>query len=86
VAESDDGSGEAARRAAGYQLTPRELTVLMLLADGMTANAIARRLHITTRTVNKHLENVYRKLGTGDRLTAVLRAQTFGLIPATGNT
>jgi ATP/maltotriose-dependent transcriptional regulator MalT len=62
-------------------LTPRELTVLGLAAESLTAEAIARRLGIATGTVTKHLENSYRKLGTGDRLTSVLRAQALGLLP-----
>ena len=62
-------------------LTPRELTVLALAAESLTAEAIARRLGIATGTVQKHLENSYRKLGTGDRLTSVLRAQALGLLP-----
>ncbi|GAA3431279.1 AAA family ATPase [Kutzneria kofuensis] len=62
-------------------LTPRELTVLALAAESLTAEAIARRLGIATGTVQKHLENAYRKLGTGDRLTSVLRAQALGLLP-----
>jgi DNA-binding CsgD family transcriptional regulator len=62
-------------------LTPRELTVLALAAESLTAEAIARRLGIATGTVQKHLENAYRKLGTSDRLTSVLRAQALGLLP-----
>jgi ATP/maltotriose-dependent transcriptional regulator MalT len=62
-------------------LTPRELTVLALAAESLTAEAIARRLGIATGTVTKHLENASRKLGTGDRLTSVLRAQALGLCP-----
>ena len=62
-------------------LTPRELTVLALAAESLTAEAIARRLGIATGTVTKHLENAYRKLGAGDRLTSVLRAQALGLLP-----
>jgi DNA-binding CsgD family transcriptional regulator len=63
------------------RLTGRELAVLNLLAEGLTAAAIARRLAISTRTVHKHLEHVYAKFGTGDRLTTVLRAQHAGLLP-----
>lgn len=63
------------------RLTGRELTVLHLLAEGLTAEAIGRRLAISTRTVHKHLEHVYAKFGTGDRLTTVLRAQHAGLLP-----
>ena len=78
-------------RAAGLEawvtaddvgLTPRELTVLALLAEGLTAASIGRRLMITERTVHKHLQHSYTKLGVTDRLGAVLRAQRIGLLPA----
>ena len=52
-----------------------------LLADGLTAQAIASRLAVSRRTVHKHLEHLYRKLGAADRLTAVLRAQGRGWLP-----
>jgi DNA-binding NarL/FixJ family response regulator len=71
-----------AHPALRANLTPRELTVLELLADGLVAEAIGRRLSISTRTVNKHLEHVYRKLGTSDRLTSVLRARSLGILDA----
>ncbi|MFG2602186.1 response regulator transcription factor [Streptomyces sp. NPDC048514] len=70
------------RRAADCALTPRETTVLLLLAEALTADTIGRRLGISVRTVHKHVENVYRKLGTRDRVGTVLRAQRLGLIPA----
>jgi len=63
------------------KLTGREVAVLTLLADGLTAEAIGRRLGISNRTVHKHTENLYRKLAATDRLTAVLRAQGLGLLP-----
>jgi DNA-binding CsgD family transcriptional regulator len=65
-------------RASG--LTVRELTVLGLVADGLTAAATARRLAVTEGTVHKHLQNVYRKLGVRDRLGAVLRGQQMGVL------
>lgn len=61
-------------------LTRRERQVLTLLAGGLTAAAIARRLGLSTRTVAKYQQRTYRKLGTSDRLTAVLRAQRLGLL------
>jgi DNA-binding CsgD family transcriptional regulator len=67
--------------ASDFRLTPRELTVLGLLVEGLTAGAIGRRLAIGERTVQKHLEHAYTKLGVGDRLSAVLRAQQLGLLP-----
>jgi hypothetical protein len=51
--------------------------------DVSAGRARGRRLGIATGTVQKHLENSYRKLGAGDRLTSVLRAQALGLLPRT---
>jgi DNA-binding CsgD family transcriptional regulator len=68
--------------AEAHKLTPREVTVLTLLADSLPATAIGRRLGISPRTVHKHVEHLYRKLEVTDRLSAVLRAQSFGLLPA----
>lgn len=62
------------------RLTPRELAVLELLAQGLTATSISRRLAIAERTVQKHLQRCYTKLGVTDRLAAVLRAQHIGLL------
>jgi DNA-binding CsgD family transcriptional regulator len=66
---------------ADCRLTPRQVTVLLLLADALTAAAIAHRLGISVRTVHKHVEGLYRKLGTRDRVSTVLRAQEIGLLP-----
>ena len=76
-------AGPAGRDAADdIRLTPRELAVLALLAEGLTAASIGRRLMITERTVHKHLQHSYTKLGVTDRLGAVLCAQRIGLLPA----
>lgn len=72
-------AGEA--NAAGG-LTPRERAVLALLSDGLTAVSIGRRLAISERTVHKHLERLYAKLGVRDRLAAVLRARDERWLPS----
>jgi DNA-binding CsgD family transcriptional regulator len=54
--------------------------VLDLTGNGLIAAAIARQLGISPRTVNKHIENIYRKLGTHDRTSAVLRGQDLGIM------
>jgi DNA-binding CsgD family transcriptional regulator len=77
---SDRTGAVGAEVADASQLTPRELVVLELLATGRTAGAIARRLAVTERTVQKHLQRVYLKLGVADRLTAVRRAEVLGLV------
>ncbi|GAA2715085.1 MULTISPECIES: LuxR C-terminal-related transcriptional regulator [Streptomyces] len=63
-----------------HGLTPRELTVLGLLAEDLTAAAIARRLSLSPHTVKRHLEKIYRKLGTNNRLSTVLLAKEAGLV------
>jgi DNA-binding CsgD family transcriptional regulator len=72
---------DAGAVAFDVHLTPRELSVLTLVADGLTAAAVARRLVVAERTVHKHLERAYAKLGVSDRVSAVLRAQRLGILP-----
>ncbi|MFB9375643.1 response regulator transcription factor [Kineococcus gynurae] len=62
-------------------LTPRQLLALGHLGEGRTAAAIARLMGVSERTVHKHLENLYRTLGVGDRLSAVLKGRELGLLP-----
>ena len=50
------------------------------LAEGYTAYGISRRLAISPRTVQKHLEHIYRKLAVSDRLSAVQVAVELGLV------
>lgn len=83
-AERDPGDNETGlvvrtqRRSAAPEplpesLTPRELDVLRLLADGRTNIAIARQLSITDNTVKQHVTHILRKLGAGNRSEAVAR-------------
>ena len=74
---------EALARAGEVALTPRETAVLTGIADGLTAEAVGRRLAISPRTVHKHLERAYTKLGVGDRVSAVLRAGRLGILDRT---
>lgn len=71
-----------ARAVADLNLTRREQEILVLLSDGLTAQAIARRLGLSPRTVAKYQQRIYRKFGTSDRLITVLRAQRLGLVHA----
>lgn len=63
-----------------HELTGRERAVLQLLATGRTADAIGRVLGCSGRTVEKHIEHLYRKLGVSDRVSAVRVAYEDGLI------
>ena len=62
------------------KLTDREIDVLTGVARGETSAAIARRLHMSKRTVNFHLDNARVKLGAATRTEAALKATTGGLI------
>ena len=61
-------------------LTPRELEVLALVADGLPNKAIAGRLGISDHTVKFHVNAILSKLGAQSRTEAVTRAMRMGLI------
>ncbi|MDX6398538.1 MAG: two-component system, NarL family, nitrate/nitrite response regulator NarL [Gaiellaceae bacterium] len=61
-------------------LTPRELEMLALLANGLTNAKIAARLYVSPETVKAHLRNLFGKLGVSDRTAAVAEALRRGLI------
>jgi two-component system nitrate/nitrite response regulator NarL len=62
------------------ELTPRELEVLQLLAEGLSNKAIGRRLEISEHTVKFHVNAILGKLGAQSRTEAVVRATRLGLI------
>ena len=62
------------------ELTERELAVLRLLAEGLHNKQVATRLGISRRTVERHCDNIYAKLGVGSRTEAVVRAISAGLV------
>jgi DNA-binding NarL/FixJ family response regulator len=61
-------------------LTPRELEVLALVADGATNRVAGERLHLSEATVKTHLLSIYGKLGVGDRAAAVAEGFRRGLL------
>jgi DNA-binding NarL/FixJ family response regulator len=65
---------------ADEALTPRELEVLQLLAEGLANRAIAQRLGISEHTVKFHVNAIMGKLGAQSRTAAVVRATRLGLI------
>ncbi|WIB43978.1 response regulator transcription factor [Curtobacterium sp. MCLR17_058] len=67
--------------AAGPSLTPRELDVLRLVAQGNSNPAISRALFLSEATVKTHLGHVFEKLGVNDRTRAVTRAMELQLLP-----
>ena len=65
---------------AEHPLTNREHEVLYLMAEGLTTNAIAGRLHITFKTVACHRARILTKLGVRSTVGAVRWAIRAGLI------
>jgi DNA-binding NarL/FixJ family response regulator len=68
--EELDASGLRARTrdpAITDRLTPRELQVALAVADGATNREAAARLYLSEKTIERHLGNVYRKLGLRSR-------------------
>jgi len=61
-------------------LTPRELEVLTLIAEGMTNAEIAARLVISVKTVDRHRENIMHKLNMHSRIDLVKYSLRMGLI------
>ena len=61
-------------------LSEREHEVLVMIAAGMSAPEIGRRLMIGTATVKTHLHHIYEKLGAHERAEAVAAAIRRGLI------
>ena len=66
-------------------LTPRELDVLRLMAEGLSNAGIARRLYLTVNTLKAHTNSIYGKLDVHSRLQAVNRARELGLLASPKN-
>jgi LuxR family transcriptional regulator, maltose regulon positive regulatory protein len=62
------------------QLTPRELEVLHLLAEGASNQEIARQLVVSLATAKKHVASILSKLGAENRTQAIARARSLSLL------
>ena len=63
-------------------MSSRELEVLELLAQRLSAKEIAQRLVISEGTAKRHIANIYQKLAVNKRGEAVAAAIALGLLPA----
>ena len=70
------GEGPSADLLTLDELTPRELQVALVLADGHTIREAAAKLFLSPKTVDYHLRHVYRKLAIGSRDAESLRRST----------
>jgi DNA-binding NarL/FixJ family response regulator len=76
MSELDD----SASAEAAPVLTPRELDVLKLVAQGLSNTEIAQRLVLSEHTVHRHLANILRKLDLSSRAAAAAWGTRTGLI------
>ncbi len=67
-------------RPDSHGLTGRELEVLRLVAAGRTNKAIAAALVVSERTIDRHVSNIFAKLGVGSRAAATAAAYEHGLV------
>jgi DNA-binding NarL/FixJ family response regulator len=77
--------GRMARQArassdAQASITPRELEILEFVSLGLTVKQVAKRMGLSPRTVESHIAKLYRKLGVRNRVQAISRAVSLGLI------
>jgi DNA-binding NarL/FixJ family response regulator len=66
-------------RVSESPLSPRELGVLKLVASGRTNRQIAAKLHISEKTVARHISNIFNKLDLSSRAAATAYAYQHGL-------
>ncbi|MGH2652848.1 MAG: HD domain-containing phosphohydrolase [Actinomycetota bacterium] len=81
VAAVVEAAGQPAppvERPAG--LTEREVEVMGLLARGLQTKQVARKLGISIKTADRHIQNAYRKIGVSTRAAATLFAMEHGLL------
>ncbi len=62
------------------ELTPRELEVLRLMAQGLPNRKIAEHLEVNERTIKHHVSEILSKLGVANRTQAITYAAAHGLI------
>ena len=73
VLKEVQGNGQVNHLSDRFGLTPRENEILQLVSQGKTNDEIATRLGVSLRTIHKHLEHVYEKMGVENRTAAVAR-------------
>jgi DNA-binding NarL/FixJ family response regulator len=79
-AEGDHLEKERNAQLVLSQLTPREVEVVRVLAEGLSDKEVADRLCIASKTVRVHVTNILDKLGLESRLQLVLFAARHGLV------
>ena len=82
AASSSDGMRPPAPVAhvGGHPLSPRELEVAVLIAQGLTSKEVGTKLQVVRGTVDKHMEHIYNKLGFASRAQLAIWLMERGLL------
>jgi ATP/maltotriose-dependent transcriptional regulator MalT len=80
LAGAQDAGEERLRRQGSRTLTPKERSILLLLARNFSNKEIAKSIDVSDETVKWHLKNLFNKLDAGSRKHAVTRARSLGFI------
>lgn len=73
-------ASRATDQAKNVKLTPRELEILRLVAEGLTNKEIAARLHVEQQTIKNHMHNILERLRLNRRQQAVQYAWEAGML------
>lgn len=65
---------------AAVHLTKRDLEVMNLASEGLSAHAMGKALYVSKRTIDFHLSNIYEKLGVNNRMKAVQELRRQGIL------
>jgi len=77
---AQDAGDQRERRQGSRTLTPKERSILLLLARNYSNKEIAKSIDVSDETVKWHLKNLFNKLDAGSRKHAVTRARSLGFI------
>jgi DNA-binding CsgD family transcriptional regulator len=69
------------KKRTDLSITPREMEILELIAQGLSNREIAEKLYVSENTVKTHSSRVFDKLGARRRTQAVQLGKEFGLLP-----
>ncbi len=75
------GTSRSSESPRGVRLTPKEVEVLSLIAQGLSSQEAAEKMWLNKRTIDFHLANIYHKLQVKNRVQALRAATRLGLIP-----
>ncbi len=78
--QADSLQTQATKSELVEPLSERELEVLRLIAEGLTNQEIANGLYLSLNMVKVHTRNIYGNLGVNNRMQAVERARSLGIL------